>query len=85
MDANIKFSAKELASLFADPHWASRFPPILTPDQAAEPLQVPKQTLYDWSSRGLLNSCKARVGKHLRLARDRLLQRFFNERFHETK
>jgi len=85
MDANFKFTAKELASLFADAQWATRFPPILNPDQAAELLQVPKQTIYDWSSRGLLDGCKAKVGKHLRLARDRLLQRVFNEGLHETK
>ena len=70
------------AALFADPHWAGRFPPLLSPDQAAELLQVPKGTIYDWSSRGLLDGCKARVGKHLRLARDRLLQRIFNGGLH---
>ena len=78
MDAD-KLTAKELAGLFADPIWAARFPPILTPDQAAELLGVSKQTLYSWSSCGLLDPCKARVGKHLRLARDRLVALFFNK------
>ncbi|MCE9534601.1 MAG: helix-turn-helix domain-containing protein [Planctomycetes bacterium] len=74
-----KSNPKEIANLFVDPHWAQRFPPILTPDQAAELFQIPKQTIYDWSSRGLLTGCKARVGKHLRLVRDRLIQKFFIE------
>jgi excisionase family DNA binding protein len=77
--ANDKISTREMASLFADPHWAARFPPLLTPDQAAELLQVPKQTVYDWSSRGLLAGCKAKVGKHLRLMRDRLIRKIFEE------
>jgi excisionase family DNA binding protein len=78
MDANHNLTAKELAQMFADPHSANRFPPLLSVDQAADLLQVPKRSIYDWSSRGLLDGCAARVGKHLRLARDRLLQRFFN-------
>jgi hypothetical protein len=57
MDAHPKFTAKELAALFVDPELANRFPPILSPDQAAELLQVPKNTIYDWSSRGLLDGC----------------------------
>jgi excisionase family DNA binding protein len=80
MDASAKYTAKELAAWFADPHWAARFPPLLTPGQAAELLQVPKQTIYDWSSRGILDACKARVGKHLRLVRDRLLDQLLNRK-----
>jgi excisionase family DNA binding protein len=79
MDAMGTFTGKELAQLFADPDWAARFPPILTLDQAAALLQVPKQTIYSWSSRGLLKGCKAKVGKHVRIARDRLIQKFFKE------
>jgi excisionase family DNA binding protein len=78
-DNNQRLSAKEAAAMFSDPQWAERFPPLLTLNQAADLLQVPKQTLYDWSSRGLLAGCKVKVGKHLRLHRDRLVQRFFNE------
>lgn len=78
MDATPKYTAKELAGWFNDPELTNRFPPLLTPEQAAELLQVPLQTIYDWSSRGQLDGCKAKVGKHLRLARDRLLDHFFN-------
>jgi excisionase family DNA binding protein len=69
----------ECAALFAVGDWATKFPPILTVDQAAELLQVPKKTVYDWSSRGLLRSCSKRVGKHLRILRDRLIQVTFQK------
>ena len=74
-----RLSDAELAHAFADPTWSQRFPPVLTVDQAAELLTVPKATIYDWSSRGLLQNCARRVGKHLRFFRDRLLQQVFNE------
>jgi excisionase family DNA binding protein len=85
MDVKKKISAAELASLFADPQWSARFPPVLTVQQAADLLQVPKQTLYGWSSQGLLDDCKAKAGKHLRLVRDRLLQKVFIEGLHEPR
>jgi excisionase family DNA binding protein len=82
MDDHPRFTGKELAAMFADPVWAERFPPILSPNQAAELLQVPKLTIYDWSSRGLLDGCKFRAGKHLRLIRDRLLNTKLSEEDH---
>ena len=54
-----------------------QFPPILTVDQAADLMQVPKATIYDWSSRGLLKNCSRRVGKHLRILRDRFVKQSF--------
>lgn len=78
-DVGLALSLKEVASAFADVNWANRFPPVLSVDQSAELLQVPKGTIYDWSSRGLLCGCSRRVGKHLRLFRDRLLLKVFNE------
>lgn len=58
---------------------AERFPPVLTIQQAAELLQVPVQTLYQWRSRELLGTCCRKVGKHLRFYRDRLIKKAFNE------
>ena len=75
----LELSAKEIQQAFAAPEWAARFPPVLTVDQAAELIRVPKGTIYDWSSRGLLAGCGRRVGKHLRLWRDKLLLKIFNE------
>jgi excisionase family DNA binding protein len=71
------FRDSELSGAWSDPLWTSKFPPVLTVNQAAELLQVPKATVYDWSSRGLLKGCSRRMGKHLRFWRDRLLKHVF--------
>ena len=80
-DDSLHLTAKELAQAFSAPAWGERFPPILTVDQVAALLQLPKQTVYDWHSRGLLKGCCRKVGKHLRFFRDRLLNLLFNEGF----
>jgi excisionase family DNA binding protein len=77
-DTQINLTAKDLANTFADPQWASLYPPVLTIDQAAALLQVKKATLYDWNSRGLLRGCCRKLGKHLRFFRDKLLIQTFN-------
>lgn len=77
-DESLRMTPRELAQAFSEPGWSAKFPPILSIDQAAELLQVPKQTIYDWRSRGLLGGCCRRVGKHLRFFRDRLLMHVFN-------
>ncbi|MDG3005832.1 helix-turn-helix domain-containing protein [Paludisphaera mucosa] len=78
-DVNLKLKPFEVAAAFDDPHWARLFPPILSVKQASALLQVPCNTIYDWSSRGLLRGCSRRVGKYLRIFRDRLVERIFNE------
>jgi excisionase family DNA binding protein len=72
-DERLDLTAKELTTAFADPAWAAKFPPILSVDQAAELLQIPKQTIYDWHSRGRLKGSCRKVGKYLRFFRDRLV------------
>lgn len=69
----------EIRQAFSDPQWSERFPPVLSMPQAAELLQVPIGTIYQWRSRGLLDCCSKRVGKHVRFLRDRLIQQVFNE------
>ena len=70
-DATLKLTAQDVAHSFTDPVWAGKFPPVLSVNQVAELLQVPKQTVYDWHSRGLLRGCCRRIGKYLPLiARD---------------
>ena len=76
--SGIELSDAEVARAFADPHWAKRFPPAINVDQAAELAGVPRATLYDWSSRGLLDDCAVRVGKRLLIFRDRFLKHIFN-------
>ena len=82
MDAKPSLNAKELAAMFSDPVWATKFPPLLTAAEAAELARVPKQTVYAWSSQGLLNGCSKKVGKHLRIVRDKFIQRIINEGIH---
>ena len=68
--------------MFADPAWAAKFPPLLTVDEAAQLVQVPKQTVYAWSSQGLLKGCSRKAGKHLRILRDKFILKIFNEGLH---
>ena len=82
MDAHSPLTAKDVAAMFADPAWAAKFPPLLTVDEAAQLVQVPKQTVYAWSSQGLLKGCSRKAGKHLRILRDKFILKIFNEGLH---
>jgi hypothetical protein len=75
---SLDLSAQEIQRAFADPKWASAFPPVLTPEEAAELIRVPLATIYDWSSRELLANCAVRAGKRLKIWRDRLIIQVFN-------
>ena len=52
-------------------------PPILDVQQVAALLRVPAKTVYDWSSRGRLDSCARRRGKRLLIVRDKLIEEVF--------
>lgn len=82
MDAHSLLTAKDVAVMFADPAWAAKFPPLLTVDEAAQLARVPKQTVYSWSSQGLLQGCSRKVGKHLRVLRDKFILKLCNEGLH---
>lgn len=75
---DLQLTKAEVADTFERGEWGTHFPPILSIDQAAELLQIPKQTIYDWRSRGLLKGCGRKVGKHLRFFRDRLILHVMN-------
>ncbi len=75
----LRLTPTELSAPFVNSDWGTKYPPVLTVDKTADLLQVPRATIYDWSSRGMLRGCGRRVGKHLRIFRDRLLQKVFNE------
>ena len=72
------FTRTELEAAFSDSEASRRFPPVLSVAQAADLLQVPVATIHDWSSRGLLRRCARKIGKHLRISRDRFMQQAFN-------
>jgi hypothetical protein len=74
---SIQLEVSELKEMFADPVWISKFPPLLSVDAAADLANVPKGTIYDWSSRGLLASCANKRGKRLLILRDRFVQFLF--------
>lgn len=79
MDAKRKLTAKELADLLGDPNWRSPLPPHLTPKDIATALGVSVNTVYAWSSQGLLDNCKVQVGKYRRIVRDKFFQKLINE------
>jgi excisionase family DNA binding protein len=58
----------------------AKYPPILTTAQAAEVLQIPLKTVYEWHHKGFLRGCVRKRGKHLRFWRDKLIQLFFSEK-----
>jgi helix-turn-helix protein len=57
-DENLKLAPREIAAAF-DGTSAMPTPPVLTVDEAAALLRVPKQTVYDWRSRGLCSDAAA--------------------------
>ncbi|QDV20641.1 Helix-turn-helix domain protein [Gimesia panareensis] len=75
----LKITGDEITQSFSVGEWADKYPPILTIDQAAELLQIPKATLYQWRSAGRLTGCVQRVGKHLRFLRDRLVLKLMSK------
>lgn len=81
----LNLTDKEISRAFSDPVWAEKFPPLLSVDQAAELASVPKATIYSWSSSKRLKGVATKVGKHLRIFRDRFIKRLFNEGLHDEK
>ena len=67
-----------ICEAFEDPYWNQKFPPLLSVDQAAELASVPKKTIYEWSSRGLLDDLANRFGRRLRIDRNRFIQLLMN-------
>ena len=82
MDAKPLLSAKELTALLADPAWGTALPPLMTADEVAAAVRVSVNTVYAWSSQGLLDGCKVQVGKHRRFLRETFFQRLINEGLH---
>lgn len=78
-DESLQLTDKEITQMFPEGIYADRFPPIMSLEEAADLLQVPKDTLRDWRSRGLLSGCCRKIGKHLRFFRDRLIKKVFND------
>jgi hypothetical protein len=50
--------------------YRSKYPQLLTVRQAAEICQRPVKTVYHWSHTNVLDSCKLRHGREIRIVRD---------------
>jgi len=84
-DNNLNLTDAEITASFSSGPWAKQFPPVLDVTLAAKLAIVPEATIYDWSSRKLLTSCATKVGKYLRIYRDRFLKVLFNEGLSRAK
>lgn len=72
--------AKQWISNLGDtkgPGAKSDLPTVLTPQQAADLLQVSRVTLYRWFKGGQLATCSAQRGRQIRILRDKILNWFF--------
>jgi Helix-turn-helix domain len=83
MDAKLNPSEKQLALWLLDPQLAA-LPPLLTVGDIASFVKVPRNTVYSWSSQGLLDGCKVRLGKGVRFERNRFLHLVLNQGFHHV-
>jgi hypothetical protein len=54
--------------------YARNYPALITAKQAADISHREIQTIYDWSSRGLLERCKAKRSGRLLLKRDNFIR-----------
>jgi hypothetical protein len=55
--------------------FAKLYRPLITVEEAVEIARLPSpQTLYDWSSRGLLDAFKLRCGRRLLFKRDAFIR-----------
>lgn len=77
--SSLNLNGREISAPFKEGVYAEKFPPILTIEQAAELVQIPVGTLRDWRSRGLLDDCCTKAGKHIRFHRDRFMKLIFND------
>lgn len=75
----LKITQEEVTRAFSTGDWSVKYPPILTVVQAAELFDVPTSTIYQWNSEGKLTSCSQRIGKHLRLFRERFVTTLMNK------
>jgi excisionase family DNA binding protein len=74
----LKLTAHEIREWFQDSYSAAEFPALLSIEQVAKLLQLPKGTVYAMSSRGEFDGCKRHVGKYVRFVRDRLVIQLLN-------
>ena len=77
-DGSLKLTDKEIASAFADPLYAQRFPPV-PPSSRPRSAPDPHANRLSMAVAGPAWLLLSQGRKHLRFYRDRLLKKIFNE------
>jgi len=72
-----KLSSEEIARTFHG-DVGDAFPPILSPRQLAQLLNLSPKTIYDWIAQGRLDGAYRKRGKHVLIWRDRVIELLFN-------
>ena len=72
-----KLSKTEIQQAFAE-DTGLPVPPILTVEQLAQLVQIPKKTIYEWCSKGRLDGSFRKRGKRTLFWRDRAIDLIFN-------
>lgn len=62
-----------LKQLQKDPHFTSKYGLLLTMELTAAMLNIDISSLYEWSSRGLIDTCRRKLGRRIQIFRDCLL------------
>ena len=78
LSSSINLKPSEIERAFDAEPDHQQFPPILTPEQVGQMLGYARATVYQWIAEGRLDGTFRKRGKHVRLWRDRVLDRFFN-------
>jgi excisionase family DNA binding protein len=68
----MKMSSSEISAAFG------HLPTVISVQEAADALKIPKKTVYEWSSQGRLVACARKRGKRLLILRDKFFSEVFN-------
>lgn len=71
-------SREEIRQSFDGP-WGERFGPILSVPQFAELFGESPHTVRDWFRQGRFGAAARKIGKHIRIFRDRAIVELFKE------
>lgn len=72
---------KYLNRLKKDPSFRQKYKSVIGVNEMTEMLHLKRKTVHEWSSRGLLDSCKRKIGRRLKIILECLLNRIANDGF----
>lgn len=73
-----RISRQQIASAFSEQNAGAVYPPVLTPSQAIELLQISKTKFYELKNEGLFDRCHRKRGAVVLYWRDGLIDSYFN-------